>query len=57
MKKLEGKVALITGANSGIGEITAELFSKEGAAVILVARRKEKLLEVEKKTHSQAARH
>jgi len=49
MNRLEGKVAVITGANSGIGEVTAELFAKEGAAVVLVARRKEKLIEVEER--------
>jgi len=49
MKRLEGKVAVITGANSGIGEVTAELFATKGAAVVLVARRKEKLLDVEKR--------
>jgi len=47
MNRLDGKVAVITGANSGIGEVTAELFSREGASVVLVARRKEKLVEVE----------
>ena len=43
------KVVVITGASSGIGEATAIKFAKKGADVDLVARRKEKLLEVEKK--------
>jgi NAD(P)-dependent dehydrogenase (short-subunit alcohol dehydrogenase family) len=56
MKRLEGKVAVITGANSGIGEVTAELFAKEGAAVVLVARRKEKLEEVERRIRKDGGR-
>jgi NAD(P)-dependent dehydrogenase (short-subunit alcohol dehydrogenase family) len=56
MKKLEGKVAVITGANSGIGEVTAELFTKKGAAVVLVARRKEKLEEVERRIRKGGGR-
>ena len=43
MKRLAGKIAIVTGANSGIGEATAELFAREGATVVLVARRAEKL--------------
>ena len=44
----KNKVVVITGASSGIGEATAEQFAKKGANIVLVARRKEKLEQVEK---------
>ena len=45
----KNKVVVITGASSGIGEAAAEKFAKKGANIVLVARKKEKLDQVEKK--------
>src|SRR6202453_418939 len=39
--RLEGKVAIITGASSGLGPVLGSLFVREGARVLLAARREE----------------
>jgi NAD(P)-dependent dehydrogenase (short-subunit alcohol dehydrogenase family) len=41
--KLEGKIALITGGNSGIGLATAKEFVNEGAYVFITGRREQEL--------------
>ncbi|MCH2037332.1 MAG: SDR family oxidoreductase [Rickettsiales bacterium] len=43
VKKLNGKIALITGGNSGIGLATAKKYAEEGATVIITGRNQETL--------------
>ena len=53
MKTLENKVVLITGGSGEIGKATAKLFLAEGAKVMLVARREEKLRATIKELNSE----
>lgn len=46
MGRLDGKVCIVTGASAGIGRATARLFCQEGARVVAVARREERLEEL-----------
>lgn len=48
MFDLNGKVAVVTGASSGLGRSVAIAYAKSGADVVLLARRKERLEEVAK---------
>ncbi|NBL00068.1 MAG: SDR family NAD(P)-dependent oxidoreductase, partial [Erysipelotrichia bacterium] len=41
--RLEGKSVVVTGASAGMGKAIVERFVKEGANVVAVARRKERL--------------
>lgn len=45
-ENIEGKVIVITGASSGIGESTAKLLASKGARVVLGARREDKLKQI-----------
>ncbi len=53
---LQGKVALVTGASSGIGEATAVALAREGAAVVIAARRVERLKALEDRLVEDGAR-
>ena len=56
MPKLDGKVAVVTGASSGIGEATAEALAAEGASVVVAARREERLADLAKRIEENGGR-
>ncbi len=56
MGKLDGQVVIVTGASAGIGEAAARMLAGEGANVVLVARRRERLDQL-KKEIDQAGTH
>jgi NAD(P)-dependent dehydrogenase (short-subunit alcohol dehydrogenase family) len=53
---LKGRVAIITGANQGLGEAIATAFVKQGAGVFICARDKDKLLAVKEKLEKISAK-
>lgn len=53
---LKGKVAVVTGASSGIGEATARALAERGAAVVLVARAEDKLRFLEREISAAGGR-
>ncbi|MDX7951318.1 SDR family oxidoreductase [Lichenihabitans sp. Uapishka_5] len=55
MQDLTGKVAVITGASSGIGEAAARLLADEGVHVVLVARRRDRLEKLAEALGGQAS--
>ncbi len=54
--KLKDKVAIVTGASSGIGEAVARRLASEGARVALLARRADRLLNIAKELESEHGR-
>jgi NADP-dependent 3-hydroxy acid dehydrogenase YdfG len=56
MTGISGKVVAITGASSGIGEATARLLAGRGAAVVLGARRTERLEQIAQQIRDEGGR-
>jgi NADP-dependent 3-hydroxy acid dehydrogenase YdfG len=54
--ELEGRVAIVTGASSGIGAATAEALARSGARVVLAARRRERIGAMAERLGEEGAR-
>src|SRR5258707_11901586 len=55
-KNIAGKVVVITGASSGLGEATARLLSAQGATVVLGARRTDRIQSLAKELNSSGGK-
>lgn len=53
---IEGKVVVITGASSGLGESSARHLARLGASVVLAARRKDRLQAIVAKIHAEGGK-
>lgn len=56
MAKLDGMVAVVTGASSGIGEASAEALAAEGAHVVIAARRTDRLEDLKQRIETGGGR-
>lgn len=54
--QVRGSVAVVTGASSGIGRATALVFAQQGAQVVLAARRKDRLKQLEEEIEASGGR-
>ncbi|MGH9356943.1 MAG: SDR family NAD(P)-dependent oxidoreductase, partial [Terriglobia bacterium] len=54
--RLDGRIAIVTGASEGIGRVFARAYAAAGADVIIASRRREKLLEVQRSIKESGGR-
>jgi len=55
MSNIAGKVVILTGASSGIGEATAKVLASKGAKLVLAARREERLVQLQREIQNHAS--